>query len=389
MSYFIAVISAFCLLRTTLSHQPDSPGVVVYFNHSEGYHTFRIPTLGVIGGGGGGGGGGGSGTLLAFAEGRARLNFSTGDTADCYGEGASAFDWKCTNKDVVLKRSFDGGRTWGPLQVLAFATDTYFFSNPQPLVTASGAAFVQYSQCDSTHIPPNGDAFTNCSAVVRKSDDAGATWGEPLPSPLDRFQNAGGFGGVQLASGRLIFSLAGDTGCLYSDNGGVNWVYGVPPQHIAENQIAELTPNVLLMTSRGHNNSRELVRSHDGGLSWDAPQVQAVTDPNCQASMIAVRTADAAAAFLLFANPHTSGLLPYAEGRQNVTVQISYDAGSSWAPTVLIDQGPSAYTALAQLDLVECAILYEESADLPVDFRSIRFVAFPCAGPPPDPATIP
>jgi sialidase-1 len=369
---YTLLLIASLLCTTTLSHwQSEPPGVVVYFNNSEGYHTFRIPTLAVSI----------DGSLLAFAEGRARLNFSTGDTADCYGEGASAFDWKCTNKDVVLKRSFDGGRTWGPLQVLALATASYFFSNPQPLVTSSGAAFVQYSQCDSTHTPPNGDAFTNCTAVVRRSDDAGATWGAPLPLPKDRFQNAGGFGGLQLASGRLIFSLAGGAGCLYSDDGGKLWAYGAPPQHVAENQIAELAPGALLMTSRGRNNSRMLVRSRDGGLSWDAPQAQAVTDPNCQASMIAAR-ADAAAAFLLFANPHTSGLLPYAEGRQNVTVQISRDAGRSWVPTLLIDQGPSAYTALAQLDNTECAILYEESEDLPVDFRSIRFVAFPCAGPP-------
>jgi hypothetical protein len=82
--------------------------------------------------------------------------------------------------------------------------------------------------------------------------------------------------------------------------------------------------------------------------------------------------------FLLFSNPHTSGLLPYAEGRQNVTVQRSNDA-SIWTPILLVDQGPSAYTALVQLNETHCGILYEESNNLPVDFRSIRFRSFDCS----------
>jgi hypothetical protein len=100
--------------------------------------------------------------------------------------------------------------------------------------------------------------------------------------------------------------------------------------------------------------------------------------------MISVRSNASAAPFLLFANPHTSGLLPYAEGRQNVTVQRSTDGGASWQPILLVDEGPSAYTSLAQLSPAgagagSCGVLFEESADLPVDFRSIRLLTFDCA----------
>src|SRR4051795_5020112 len=55
------------------------------------------------------------GTLLAFAEGRV---LNCGDAADI---------------DLVVKRSTDGGRTWGPLQVVnEGAGDTH--GNPAPVV---------------------------------------------------------------------------------------------------------------------------------------------------------------------------------------------------------------------------------------------------------------
>src|SRR5918997_3321381 len=55
-----------------------------------GYACFRIPAIVRTT----------AGTLLAFAEGRV---LNCGDAADI---------------DIVLKRSTDGGRTWGPLQVV-------------------------------------------------------------------------------------------------------------------------------------------------------------------------------------------------------------------------------------------------------------------------------
>lgn len=355
------------------------PGTQVYVNSSEGYHTFRIPTLAVTP----------KGTLLAFAEGRARLNLTTADDADCYGVGASAADWKCTNKDVVVKRSFDGGVTWGPAQTLALATTQYFFTNPQPLATKDGALFVLYMRCLSP--TGGGNAFINCTVLIQRSDDEGTSWGEGVEVPPVQSSN-GGFGGLELASGRLLFSPPSSvhTGALYSDDKGVSWVWGeAAPEGGGENQVAELAPDLLLMTVRKGNNSRLMFTSSDQGSSWGVGRAQGVTDPNCQASILAVIDTRPNPPFLLFANPHTSGLLPYAQGRQNVTVLRSDDGGRVWTTLLLVDNGPSAYTALGNLGGGVCGILYEESADLPVDFRSIRFLKFECAtGVPLPPALI-
>lgn len=70
-----------------------------------GYYCFRIPAVVQST----------RGTLLAFAEGR---RHDCGDAGDI---------------DLVLKRSTDGGRTWGPLQVINHGNgDTH--GNPAPIV---------------------------------------------------------------------------------------------------------------------------------------------------------------------------------------------------------------------------------------------------------------
>src|SRR5262249_25708615 len=77
----------------------------VFVSGKDGYHTFRIPAVIVSK----------KRTLLAFCEGRKDSRSDTG------------------NIDVVLKRSFDGGKTWQAMQVVAdFGPDTV--GNPCPVV---------------------------------------------------------------------------------------------------------------------------------------------------------------------------------------------------------------------------------------------------------------
>lgn len=359
-----------------------APGVLVFRNASENYHTFRLPALAALSGG----------ALLACAEARARQGFVPphGDTADCYGAGASAQDWRCTNKDVACKRSADGGRSWGAAAALALATDAEFFTNPQLLVAdaSAGVVFLEYMRCVS---PTNGgSSFLNCTAVLRRSGDGGATWSAPADVPPAAQQSSGGFGGIVTAGGRLVFSPPSgkQTGALFSDDGGATWAWGAPLPRGGESQVAEAAPGgALLLTVRHANNSRVIYSSRDGGETWGPPAPQNVTDPNCQASLIAVHAPGAGARRLLFANPHTSGLLPSPYGRLNVTVQASDDGGATWAPILVVDPGPSAYTALAQLapagaGPASCAIMYEWSDDYPVDFFGISFLTFDCALPP-------
>src|SRR5262249_44159803 len=62
----------------------------LFVSGQDGYHTYRIPSLVVTA----------KGTLLAFCEGRKKSSTDSGDI------------------DLLLKRSFDGGKTWTQTQVV-------------------------------------------------------------------------------------------------------------------------------------------------------------------------------------------------------------------------------------------------------------------------------
>src|SRR5689334_18121666 len=89
----------------TFAATPTTPSfVTVFTNGQEGYPAYRIPSLLTTK----------RGVLLAFAEGRMSLR----DHAE---------------NDIVLKRSIDGGQTWGALQLVA-EDSTNALGNPTAVV---------------------------------------------------------------------------------------------------------------------------------------------------------------------------------------------------------------------------------------------------------------
>src|SRR5215475_3854536 len=81
------------------------PQTDVYRAGEGGYHSYRIPAMIATK----------KGTLLAFCEGRRNSAADSGDI------------------DTLLRRSFDNGKTWQPMQVVAdMGTDT--IGNPTPVV---------------------------------------------------------------------------------------------------------------------------------------------------------------------------------------------------------------------------------------------------------------
>ena len=153
--FFFACISASAPLATgqgVSSHQPRQTDVFV--SGTDGYHTYRIPSIIVTK----------KGTLLAFCEGRKKGRSDSG------------------NIDLLLKRSEDGGKTWSRQQVV-WDENTNTCGNPCPVVdrqTGTIYLLMTWNRGDDRESAIKKNTSRDTRRVrVSRSDDDGATWSKP------------------------------------------------------------------------------------------------------------------------------------------------------------------------------------------------------------------
>ncbi|MFV1963983.1 MAG: exo-alpha-sialidase [Pirellulaceae bacterium] len=329
--------------------------LAVFTSGQEGYHTFRIPAIVVSG----------KGTLLAFCEGRRGAHGDTGDI------------------DTVLKRSFDGGLTWGPLQVI-WDDGPHVCGNPCPVVDrTTGTIWLHSTRNDGRDHQRAIDAGTSReprTAWVTKSTDDGATWSKPIDispmvrKPHWRWYGTGPCNAIQTRSGRLVIPTCYSAwvekdgkgfanyypNVIYSDDHGKTWqTGGTAGDSGSEATLAELSDGSLMINVRNWphlTRGRGVAVSKDGGLSWSEPTIDEVLiDSGCQASLISYTSRPTYAKNrLLFSNP--ASLSPR---RHKLTVRLSYDDGKTWPVARLIHAGYSAYSNLVVLPDVSLGCLYE------------------------------
>ena len=71
---------------------------------------------------------------------------------------------------------------------------------------------------------------------------------------------------------------------------------------------------------------------------------------------------------MLFSNPADK------DKRENITLKISYDEGKSWAKSVVLFSGPSAYSDLVRLPNENIGCLFEAGKNNPYEgivFRAV------------------
>ena len=354
-------------LRPT-SASNDPLATVVFASGEAGYDTFRIPAIVKAK----------SGVLLAFAEGRINSSADYGDI------------------DLVLRRSFDNGATWGPLQVVAEGNGKTK-GNPVPIVQSStGKIILVTTQNDVTGT--NQPIHATRRPYVQVSTDEGASWSteKALPEATKRdywrqYYTGPGHG-LELQrgryAGRLIVPASNIWGydhpdglrfgahVLYSDDGGETWELGAVDDtssakfiNPVETSAVELTNGTLYFTARddkglaaGH---RAEALSRDGGLSFTRSFTSRpdIVTPVVQGVVLRFQAKDRGNArkrLLLAAPAHPAA-------REIMSIRSSFDEGKTWNTGKVIDWGPSAYSDMTLTADGAVGLLYENGDYDPYD----------------------
>ena len=321
----------------------QAPGTTdVFVSGHDGYHTYRIPSALTTP----------KGTLLAFCEGRKNARSDTGDI------------------DLLLRRSTDGGATWGPIQTV-WDDGPNTCGNPCPVADReTGTIWLLLTHNlgkDPQSRIVDGTSEGTRTVWVTRSDDDGLTWAKPVEITRDvkkpgwTWYATGPGVGIQLKTGRLLVPCDHSPAdqkfetshAIYSDDHGKTWkLGGDTDDRLTEPQVVELSDGTLMMNLRNHltpKRERGVALSKDGGLTW-APATHDATlvEPQCQASILRHSPSR-----LLFLNPAST------KTREKMTVRLSLDEGKSWAKSKEIHAGPAAYSCLAVLADGAIGCLYE------------------------------
>ncbi|GAA2731908.1 sialidase family protein [Streptomyces nogalater] len=388
----LALLTALGALTALTVRQPAhaAPGTcdssVPYVSGEGGYAVYRIPAVVKTR----------PGTLLAFAEGRRGGAQDSGDI------------------DVVLRRSADGGCTWGPLTVVAAGHgDTR--GNPAPVVdprtgdivllTCGNSGSATEARIMRGEVTPQQGR----RVYVQRSADDGRHFTAPrditdaVKRPDWRWYATGPGHALALThgphTGRLLIPAnhsaappAGsrDTGqeakyygghALYSDDMGLTWHLGFVDAvydgvtNANETSAAQLPDGRVYLAARDQNGTAPGNRldshSGDGGRTLDRPYAAQPTLDAVPVVQGSVLQPDTPGAPLLFSAPS----VPTA--RRALALWASADAGRTFAPLLTLTDRRSAYSDLVQLGPRHIGVLYETGADSPYESLEFRRVPLP------------
>ncbi|MEV6953605.1 LamG-like jellyroll fold domain-containing protein [Streptomyces sp. NPDC051183] len=380
---------------------------ILFRSGTAGYGCFRIPTLTRTA----------TGALLAFAEART--------SPSCADRGPM---------DIVVRRSTNDGRTWGPVKTVfsgapaVAATGTpadpeapYTHGNASPVADLETGDVFLLSTAEPT--VPGGTRLP----YVQKSTDDGLTFGPATELPRLSGKTAGWFGtgpshGIQLRNpayaGRLVVAAYEEpnattehTGFYYSDDHGASWKVSEPQNTLekdlvkpTEPALAELSDGTVYVSARNERPKEEPHRlralSKDGGASLvpgepvtdPAPGqparhspykiVGSFSSPQIQASVLAPR--------LTYVDKPGDLLLAAAPGdpqdRNFMEVRYSKDGGETWTTPSggrlnkdrAKYQDRAGYSDLAELAGGEIGLVYEGGDTFSA--ADIHFKRFTAAG---------
>jgi sialidase-1 len=262
--------------------------------------------------------------------------------------------------DIVVRRSTNDGRTWGPIRTVLSGSAT----DPEAPYTRDNATPVADEETGDVFLVSTGEPATRGTRLpyVQKSTDDGLTFGAPRALTRLSGKTTGWFAtgpahGIQLRNGpyagRLVvgaYESPGATtqlaGVLYSSDHGETWQTSTTANSYVDGElkptetaVAELDNGDVYLAARNEQDDTEPHRTHvistDGGTTVGRHTVANLTTPQIQASVLALRHTyqDTPGDTLVLAAP--SG----TTGREKLRIRYSTDRGTTWTDARTVRKG--------------------------------------------------
>jgi hypothetical protein len=215
---------------------------------------------------------------------------------------------------LTLRRSRDGGRSWGEPKKFLQGTHQYSLLSHALRVIDSRTLlhiFVRYSGYDYETASP---AKSLCEVFAHRSVDGGETWEQPRKLPTGERYNGDVLSVEQMRDGRLIYPFAfltpvkGQFACsvLFSDDGGVSWTRsksvlqaggGGFESGANEPSVVELPDGKLWMLIRAQSGVQWQSFSTDRGETWTPAQPSRIPSSNAPATALRLQNGKIAVAW--------------------------------------------------------------------------------------------
>ena len=288
-----------------------------------------------------------------------------------------------SNIALVLRRSRDGGATWGERVVVRADTAPYGYGDPSFVVDRTTGRVWLF------HVASVRQGFFGSSTGARDddpnvlqadvswSDDDGVTWRHRRLTSMIKDGSWGGLFatsglGIQLERGvhagrlvqQFVIRRSGATygASLFSDDHGATWRMGalVGPG-VDENKVVELADGTVQLNARA-TPYRLIAESRDGGATYGALRADtALIDPANNAAVVRVTRG-----VLLFSNTASR------TARERLTLRLSCTDGATWPMSRVLVEGAAAYSTMAMLPNGDVGVLFERGA-----YAAISYVRVP------------
>lgn len=354
--------SAQTTLDLTEAGNPADRGAMVFNTHSypflpwdNGSHVYRIPAMAVAD----------DGSIIAAVDKR-------------YGSHTDIGNGHVI--DIVVRRSTDGGKTWGDPVVVAqgdnSTAETTGYGDPTLLRLADGTLVL--TSCSGNL----GFGSGLKTFIVSKSTDNGVTWSAPsfVTSSNDKLTVKPSIGDFFITSGQGIvtpegimmylvvskYNGANTNFVIYSTDNGEHWT--IDDQVVYNNgdeaKLEQLNDGSLIASIRQGNgrgfNFGTYTKNNDGtvsfswGTQYQNTQLHNGGNANNQDILYYSRNADGEKDILL--HSMTTGT------HANLNLYMSFDAGKNWLQAAQLQSKGTRYVTMSKLPNGDLALLFEDQS---------------------------